>query len=398
MNALRVKTCMLYMYFKETSLISHASLESSINQSINQSIRTNHMVTFKRCCTHCRENWGLEIEVPEKGITAQQLQVGRCCKTRRHRRNLSLLDDGQLLSEKFGTLILGGKLFNNWSHHRVRQRCVNGGPPGQLLGVQTYTMRQVVWSWGLAVDEAMITRRFRGIESISMDLETVRLPREDVLYREELERWSVIIQGLRQRPLHHLFVLIKSLSYPCRGRHGVLERRLVQPGHSVRNLCLTQVQQRGPCSSLSLGRVDLEHSPGRSDRLPEGIILRSRNLLPVTLSILVLRKCSLGIHVQCCIKVEGRLIPCCGLHWRGSGEWGTWSGIPWLAVVPRSSHGRSRRSHGSPGLSVGLLGPSDKRTNRTLRSMEEPLWRLGSCWRSSRSGWSRVVWVTFRNR
>ena len=42
MNALRVETCMLYMYFKETSLISHASLESSnkesINQSINQSI------------------------------------------------------------------------------------------------------------------------------------------------------------------------------------------------------------------------------------------------------------------------------------------------------------------------------------------------------------------------
>ena len=259
-------------------------------------------------------------------------------------------------------------------------------------------MRQVVWSWGLAVDEAMITRRFRGIESISMDLETVRLPREDVLYREELERWRVIIQGLRQRRLHHLLVLIKPLSYPCRGCHGVLERRLVQPGHSVRNLCLTQVQQRGPCSSLSLGRVDLERSPGRSDRLPEGIILRSRNLLPVALSILVLRKCSLGIHVQGCIKVERRLIPCCGLHWRGSGEWGTGSGIPWLAVVPRSSHGRSRRSHGNPGLSVGLLGPSDKRTDWTLRSMEEPLWRLGSCWRSSRSGWSRVVWVTFRNR
>ena len=90
-------------------------------------------------------------------------------------------------------------------------------------------------------------------------------------------------------------------------------------------------------------------------------------------------------------------LTCCGLHWRGSGEWGTWSGIPWLAVVPRSSHWRSRRSHGSPGLSVGLLGPPDKRTDRTLRSMEEPLWRLGSCWRSSRSGWSRVVWVTYRN-
>ena len=46
---------------------------------------------------------------------------------------------------------------------------------------------------------------------------------------------------------------------------------------------------------------------------------------------------------------------------------------------------------------LGLLGPPDKRTDRTLRNMEEPLWRLGSCWRSSRSGWSRVVWVTFRN-
>ena len=36
MNALRVETCMLYMYFKETSLISHASLESSNKESINQ--------------------------------------------------------------------------------------------------------------------------------------------------------------------------------------------------------------------------------------------------------------------------------------------------------------------------------------------------------------------------
>ena len=36
MNALRVETCMLYMYFKETSLISHASLESWNKESINQ--------------------------------------------------------------------------------------------------------------------------------------------------------------------------------------------------------------------------------------------------------------------------------------------------------------------------------------------------------------------------
>ena len=36
MNALRVETCMLYMYFKETSLISHASLESSNKESIKK--------------------------------------------------------------------------------------------------------------------------------------------------------------------------------------------------------------------------------------------------------------------------------------------------------------------------------------------------------------------------
>ena len=42
MNALQVETCMLYMYFKETSLISHASLESSNKESINQSINISH--------------------------------------------------------------------------------------------------------------------------------------------------------------------------------------------------------------------------------------------------------------------------------------------------------------------------------------------------------------------
>ena len=112
-------------------------------------------------------------------------------------------------------------------------------------------MRQVVWRWGLVVNEAMVTRRLRGVESISMDLETVRLPGEDLFYREELERWGVVVQSLRQRRLH-LFVLFKSLRYPCRRRHGVLERRLVQSGHSVRNLCITQVQQRGPGRSLGL--------------------------------------------------------------------------------------------------------------------------------------------------
>ena len=31
--------------------------------------RTHPMVTFKRSCPHCRKNWGLEVEVPEEGIT-----------------------------------------------------------------------------------------------------------------------------------------------------------------------------------------------------------------------------------------------------------------------------------------------------------------------------------------
>ena len=58
---------------------------------------------------------------------------------------------------------------------------------------------------------------------------------------------------------------------------------------------------------------------------------------------------------------------------------------------PRSSHGRSGRSHGSPGLSIGLLGPSDERTNRTLEayggtSLEtwflleiQPAWLISCC-------------------
>ena len=154
-------------------------------------------------------------------------------------------------------------------------------------------MKQVVWRWGLVVNESMVTRRLRGVESISMDLETVRLPGEDLFYREELERWGVVVQSLRERRLHHLFVLFKLLCNPCCGRHGVLERRLVQPGHSVRNLYLTRVQQRGPGRSLSLGRVDLVRSLGRSDSLPKDFILCCRDLA-VTLSILVLQNGSLS--------------------------------------------------------------------------------------------------------
>ena len=53
MNALRVETCMLYMYFKETSLISHASLESSNKESINQklaNLKSLHHFHVKEYC------------------------------------------------------------------------------------------------------------------------------------------------------------------------------------------------------------------------------------------------------------------------------------------------------------------------------------------------------------
>ena len=42
MNALRVETCILYMYFKETSLISHASLESWNKESIKKYPTDSH--------------------------------------------------------------------------------------------------------------------------------------------------------------------------------------------------------------------------------------------------------------------------------------------------------------------------------------------------------------------
>ena len=61
MNALRVETCMLYMYFKETSLISHASLESWNKESINQSITTI-------CVTKSR-SWRQPLRV-EAGTTS----------------------------------------------------------------------------------------------------------------------------------------------------------------------------------------------------------------------------------------------------------------------------------------------------------------------------------------
>ena len=151
---------------------------------------------------------------------------------------------------KFRALILGRKFLNHWSHHRIRQGCVDDGPSGQLLGFETYRMRQVVWRWGLVVNESMVTRRLRGIESISMDLETVRLPGEDLFYCEELERWGVVVQGLRRR-LHHLFVLFKPLCNPCRGRHGVLERRLASQG----TLSGTSVSPKSNKEALAAGLV-----------------------------------------------------------------------------------------------------------------------------------------------
>ena len=56
MNALQVETCMLYMYFKETSLISHASLESSNKESINQKIHV-WQVSLQLSCGNTCQIW-----------------------------------------------------------------------------------------------------------------------------------------------------------------------------------------------------------------------------------------------------------------------------------------------------------------------------------------------------
>ena len=251
---------------------------------------------------------------------------------------------------------------------------------------------------GLVVTESVVTRRLGRVEGISMNLETVRFPGENLLHREELEGGGVSVQGLRQCSLLH-FVFFKPLRYTCRRSHRVLERRLVQPRDSVSHLGITQVQQRGPGRSLCLSRVDFVRSLWCSHSLSEDLILRCRDLLTVTLIFLVIRNGSLGIRVHRYSEVDWRLISCRRLHWRGSREWGTWSGFPGLVVALGLSHGNPGLSHGSPGLSLGRPGPSDKRTDGNLWSMEKPLWRLGSSlWSSSRRGWSPLGWVMSGSR
>ena len=98
-------------------------------------IGTDHMAAFKRCRPHGRKNLGLELEVLQESISTQQLQVRRGRKACGHRGNLCFLNYGQLLPEKFRAFVLGRELFYHWCHHRVSQRSVDGGPPGQLFGV-----------------------------------------------------------------------------------------------------------------------------------------------------------------------------------------------------------------------------------------------------------------------
>ena len=96
---------------------------------------THHMVSLKRCRPHNSKNLGLEVEVLQKSVSTQQLQFWRGCKACRNHGNLSLLNNGQLLPEKFRAFILGGEFFNHWSHHRVSKRYVDGWPTSQLFCV-----------------------------------------------------------------------------------------------------------------------------------------------------------------------------------------------------------------------------------------------------------------------
>ena len=98
-------------------------------------IGTDHMAAFKRCRLHRRQNLGLELEVLQESISTQQLQVRCGRKACGHRGNLCFLNYGQLLPEKFRAFVLGRELFYHRCHHRVSQRSVDGGPPGQLFGV-----------------------------------------------------------------------------------------------------------------------------------------------------------------------------------------------------------------------------------------------------------------------
>ena len=235
----------------------------------------------------------------------------------------------------------------------------------------------MVWRWGLVVNESMVTRWLWRVEGISMSLETVRLPGENVLYREELERWGVVVQSLRQNRLHHFFIFFKPLRYACRGRHGVLERRLVQPRYSVRNLRNTQVHQRGPGRSLSLGRVDLVRSLRSSYSLPEEMssemaLLESTSNAALKLS---------GDSSHAVDSTEEDLES-------GERDLESLDSLWFLAHLT-----------GVLGGLTGVLACLSASLARLTRRMEEPLWRLGSSfWRSSRLDWSPVGWVMSGSR
>ena len=165
---------------------------------------------------------------------------------------------------------------------------------------------------GLVVTESVVTGRLGRVEGISMNLQTLRFPGENLLHREELEGGGVSVHGLRKCSLLHFFVFFKPLRYTCRRSHRVLERRLVQPRDSVSHLRITQVLQRGPGRSLCLSRVDFVQSLWCSHSLSDDLILRCRDLLTVTLVFLVIRNGSLGIRVHRCSEVDWRLI--CAVH------------------------------------------------------------------------------------
>ena len=188
---------------------------------------THHTVSLKRCRPHSSKNLRLEVEVLQKSAPTQQLQVWRSCKACRNRWNLSLLNNGQLLPEKFRVFILGGEFFNHWGHHRVSKRCVDGWPTSRLFCVQTHLMWHMVWRRGLVVTESVVTRRLGRVEGITVNLETLTFPGENLLDREELEGGEVWVQSLRQFSLDHFFIFFKPLCYTSRRSHGVLQRWLV---------------------------------------------------------------------------------------------------------------------------------------------------------------------------
>ena len=79
------------------------------------------------------------------------------------------------------------------------------------------------WGWKLKFFRRASRR---SLEGITVNLETVRFPGENLLDREELEGREVWVQSLRQCSLDH-FIFFKPLCYTNRRSHGVLQRRLV---------------------------------------------------------------------------------------------------------------------------------------------------------------------------